>query len=203
GGPWLVMVSVGLTKISTLEPRRARALEKIAAHIHAALRLRFRLYGEPIAPPRPPGVTLETDAVLTPDGKVEHAEGTAREHAGALRDAAIAIDRARGKMRRRDPDGALEAWRSMVEGEWSLVETFESDGRRYMLARRNAPDAPKVPLLDPREQTIVGLRARAHGIKLIAYELGLSQSTVSRSLASAMEKLGVVTPAELVRFTRT
>jgi DNA-binding CsgD family transcriptional regulator len=201
GGPWAVTVAVGLSKMTTLDARKARAFGRIAAHIHAALRLRFRLHGEPIVPQRPPGVTLELDdAVLTPDGKIEHAEGAAREHVEALRHAAVSIDRARGKMRRRDPDGALEAWRSLVEGEWSLVEVFESDGRRFMVARRNAPDAPRTPLLDHRERTVLGLRARAHGVKLIAYELGVSPSSVSRALSTASTKLGLQSMADIVRF---
>jgi hypothetical protein len=116
------------------------------------MRLRFRAHGAPPVPSAPSvALQIGVDAVLTPTGKLEHAESAAHAYADSLRHAAVSIDRARWKMRRRDPDGALEAWRSLVEGEWSLVEIFESDGRRFMVARRNAPDAPHAPLLDARE----------------------------------------------------
>jgi DNA-binding CsgD family transcriptional regulator len=203
GGPWGVSFATGLSKITSIPAVRARPWEKIAAHIHSAMRLRFRVHGAPALPDaNPNGALLEigVDAVLTPDGKVEHAEGQARDYVDSLRHAAVSIDRARGRMRRRDPDGALEAWRSLIEGEWSLVEVFESDGRRFMVARRNAPDAPRTPLLDDRERTVLGLRARAHGVKLIAYELGVSPSSVSRALSTASNKLGLQSMADILRF---
>ena len=45
------------------------------------------------------------------------------------------------------------------------------------------------------------MRARSHSIKLIAYELGLSQATVSGEITTGMRKLGVKSAIELARFT--
>jgi DNA-binding CsgD family transcriptional regulator len=201
GGPWGVCLSAGTAHRREVTRAQAAPWERIAAHVHAALRLRFRLHGAPQLGESKGRVELRTfiDAVVSPSGKVEHAEPAAQPFAESLKHAALAIDRARARQRREDPEGALEAWRALVEGEWSLVETFESDGRRYLLARRNPPDAARAPLLTDRERRVIGLRARSHGVKLIAYEMGLSPASVSRALGSGVRKLGLASVADLVR----
>lgn len=140
------------------------------------------------------------DAVLEPAGKVAHAEGDAKAASAreALARAAVAVDRARGKLRRQDNDEAIELWRGLVAGRWSLVERFESDGRRYLIARPNDPKVDLLPMLTERERQVLMFRAFGHSQKLIAYELGLSVSAVSRSLARAMKKLGLRSPADLM-----
>jgi DNA-binding NarL/FixJ family response regulator len=199
GGPWGVMFAVAEKEMRTITPREAAPFERIASHVHAALRLRFRLHGVPsVRSESPLDFRVGIDAIVSPNGKVEHAEADAQSQLESLKDAAIAIDRARARMRREDPEGALGAWRALVEGQWSLVESFESDGRRFLLARKNPPDAPRTPLLTERERAVLGLRARSHGVKLIAYELGLSPASVSRSLRSALQKLGVSSVGEII-----
>jgi DNA-binding CsgD family transcriptional regulator len=202
GGAWGVCLAAGVAKVRSVTRAESAPWERIAAHVHAALRLRFRLHGVPAVHPSPQAVDLSLgiDAVVSPSGRVEHAEHQAQGSLHALRQAAISIDRARARMRREDPEGALDAWRSLVEGEWSLIETFESDGRRFMVARRNAPDAPRAPLLSRRERQVLGFYGRAHGVKLIAYEMGLSAASVSRALRSAKEKLGIASPAQVAQL---
>jgi DNA-binding CsgD family transcriptional regulator len=199
GGAWGVCIAVHTKDVHTVARHEAAPWERVAAHIHAALRLRFRVHGVPSLGAAAPGLNLKVgiDAVVSPNGKVEHAEPDAQAYLESLKQAAVSIDRARARMRREDPEGALEAWRSLVEGQWSLVESFESDGRRYLLARRNATDAPVAPLLTERERSVLSLRARLHGVKLIAYELGVSQASVSRAMQSGMKKLGVGSVGEL------
>jgi DNA-binding CsgD family transcriptional regulator len=180
-----------------LTPAVRRFWTRIAAHIAAGYRIQRtvdRLAGA--NPETGPGV----EAVLETDGRITHAEGPATERTAreALRHAALQVDRARGALRREDPDAALEAWAGLISGRWSLVDRFDRDGRRYLLARRNDPDAPDVRGLTLRERQIVGYAALGHPSKLIAYELGLSQPTVSNHLASAARKLGVRSRAELV-----
>jgi DNA-binding CsgD family transcriptional regulator len=201
GGAWGVCVCTSIASVRTVSRAEATPWARVAAHIHAALRLRFRVHGVPSLRAAATAFDFKVgiDAIVSPGGKVEHAEPDAQAYLESLKQAALSIDRARARMRREDPEGALEAWRSLVEGQWSLVESFESDGRRYLLARRNAPDAPPAPLLTERERSVLGLRARLHGVKLIAYELGVSQASVSRAMQSGMKKLGVGSPGELAR----
>ena len=126
-------------------------------------------------------------------------DASARE---ALRDAVRRIDRARGKMRRADPGHAVEEWRGLVAARWSLVEHFESDGRRYLVARRNDPDAAGPDSLTRRERQVLGYATLGHSNKLIAYELGISASTVGVLLLRAARKLKAHGRAEVIAAWR-
>jgi DNA-binding CsgD family transcriptional regulator len=173
-----------------------QALQRISAHVGSARRLRGSLDGAPAG-----DLTQSADAVMTPDGKMLHAVGTAREPdaRAALREAARRIDRARGRARA-DAEEALALWRALVDGKWSLIERFESDGRRILIARRNDPTTRKLRALNDRERKVVSLLAVGHSLKLCAYELGLAQSSTSEVARSAMRKLGVPSRAALVEL---
>jgi DNA-binding NarL/FixJ family response regulator len=87
-----------------------------------------------------------------------------------------------------------------VAGRWSLVERFDSDGRRLFVARRNDPTMRRLRALGDNERKVVALLALGHSIKLCAYELGLGQSTVSELASAGMRKLGVRSRLELVEL---
>lgn len=176
--------------------RRARArLGRLTAHVAAGMRLRRRLAA---APER----ALEAEAVLDPGGRLLHAEGPARGARAreALRTAARAVDRARGRLRERAPDEALELWRGLVAGRWTLLDRFDSDGRRFLVARQNPPDVPPLRPLSERERRVASYAAMGHSNKQIAYELGLATSTVSTVLARALRKLGLRRRTDLTAF---
>lgn len=168
--------------------------DRVAAHLGAAHRL-LRERGR-----RPDGLPQGAEAVLDPGGAVLHAEGEARGLCAELGDAARRIDRARA----RRGDDALELWPALCEARWSLVDHFESGGRRYVVARRNeastATGGALGPGLSARERAVVALAARGRPHKLIAYELGLAEPTVRTYERRAMEKLGLASRAELVRL---
>jgi DNA-binding CsgD family transcriptional regulator len=181
---------------SGLSRRGTERWNRLAAHISAGLRLRIAA--------REQAEGADGEAVVTPSGKVEHAVGPAkeREALASLRAAAIAADRARGPMRREDPDAAVSLWRGLVEGRWSLVDRFDHDGKRMYVARRNDPGIPAPTTLSERDRQIIAYAAIGLGNKEIAYALGVSASTVGERVASAMEKLGLRSRAELVRLAR-
>jgi DNA-binding CsgD family transcriptional regulator len=169
-------------------PREVHRWNRLSSHVAAGLRMhriRSRLSGasDPAAP----------EAVLRPDGRLEHAETPARGARARelLERASRALDRARGPLRRSDADEALGIWEGLVAGRWSLVDHFDSDGRRYLLAHRNDPGAPDVRGLTLKERQVIAYVAAGHSNKVIAYELGLSMSTVSGHLARAKRKLGL------------
>src|SRR5262245_47963095 len=112
--------------------------------------------------------------LLGGDGAREDAD----DSQAALRDAALAIDRARRLHRDQTPEQVLRFWEGLVAGRWSLVDHFDRDGRRYYVARRN--DVAVLPARDltPREREIAALAGLGHSNKRIAYELGLSPTTV-------------------------
>ncbi len=115
-----------------------------------------------------------------------------------MRDAAVRADRARGELRRTDPDEALKIWKALVQGRWSVVDWFDSDGRRFVLALPNPPDVIDPRGLTEREMQVVTYAVYAHSNKMIAYQLGISRPRVSSLLQSAMKKLSIRTHAELV-----
>ncbi|HMJ53831.1 MAG TPA: helix-turn-helix transcriptional regulator [Polyangiaceae bacterium] len=180
--------------------RTVSCWSRIASHLAAGFRVRRGLAaaGAEVAAAGDPLVGCE--AILTPSGKVAHAEEPAQRARAALARAVIAVDRARSSQRRDDPDGALEAWRGLVEGRWSLLEHFDTDGQRFLVARKNDPDAAGPLALSLRERQVLACRARGLSLKLIAYDLGLSVPSISRTLKSAMTKLGISSPEELAAF---
>jgi DNA-binding NarL/FixJ family response regulator len=100
------------------------------------------------------------------------------------------------------PDAALDAWRDLVAGRWALVDHVDRDGKRFLVARKNDPDAPEASGLTLRERQVIAARARGLPFKLIACDLGLSIATVGRSLRTGMVKLGVSSDAELTVLFR-
>jgi DNA-binding NarL/FixJ family response regulator len=186
-----------------LTRQERHALERIAAHLAAAHRLRRAVASPPAGKAPSVAIMDDADAVLSGDGSVLHAVRDARSARvrEALRDAARRVDRARMREapeRSPSEDDALAFWRALVDGRWSLVERFDSDGRRLFVARRNDPASRSHKALTELERKAVALIAIGHSQKMCAYELGRSESTVSTVVRTAMNKLGLRTRSELV-----
>jgi len=168
-----------------------QTLLRVAAHVASAGRLRERSTSH-----------VDGDAVIAADGRVVHAERDARDahQRSALREAALRLDRARMRRRAGDLVDPAAMWTALVEGRWTLVERFDSDGRRVLIARRNDPTTRADLALTERERKVVALIAAGHPLKLAAYELGLGTSTVCETLQRAMTKMGVSSRAALVEM---
>jgi DNA-binding CsgD family transcriptional regulator len=186
-----------LREIAPSLPRTRSRMQRIGSHLTAALRLRHRLRANPKE--RTAGAPA-AEAILSPSGDLLHAETSAKgqDARAQLRRAAIAIDLARGRLRTSDPDAALALWQGLVSGRWSLVDRFESDGRRYYVAHPNPPQVEDPRGLSPAERAAVACAADGHSDKRIAHALGLSRGAVVRRLSSARKKLGVGSRSELI-----
>ena len=125
------------------------------------------------------------------------------EAAGAMRDTAVVVDRVHGRTHSGHEAIALELWKDLVAGRWSLLDWFESDGRRYVLAIRNAPGVRDPHRLTTREAQVATHAAAGESGKIIGRNLGISTSRVSRLLHDAKRKLRVSTQAELVNMVRS
>jgi DNA-binding CsgD family transcriptional regulator len=79
-----------------------------------------------------------------------------------------------------------------------MVDWFDTDGRRFVLALPNSPHIADPRGLTERESQVVAYAVLGQSNKLIAYRLGLSRSRVSMLLRSAMRKLNVQTRVQLV-----
>ena len=128
------------------------------------------------------------------------ADASHDEASEALRVAARRVDCAHAN--RVDADAALEMWQGLVDGTWSLVECFEADGRRFVIARRNEDVARDPRALSPRQRQVAALAAATENDPLIAGKLGISESSVRTHLRRGLERLGLRDRRELIRFVR-
>jgi DNA-binding NarL/FixJ family response regulator len=110
--------------------------------------------------------------------------------------------RFRCMLRKADPERALETWQGLVRGRWSLLDWFDTDGRRFVIAKPNAPNIGDPRGLTEREAQVVTYAALGETGKIIGYRFGLSTSSVSSLLLSAMHKLGVSSQAQLAEKMR-
>jgi DNA-binding CsgD family transcriptional regulator len=165
---------------------------RIAAHLAAGARIRRRLR-DVAAPP-------QVEAVVAPNGNIVHAEGAAKEPAALerLRQAVLGVEAARSRRDASDALSGLRGWRGLIDARWSLLDQFESDGRRFVVARENAPRPPGPGAFTMRERQVVGYAALGHDNKIIAYDLGIAHATVKVLMARAAAKLGVHTRSEVI-----
>jgi DNA-binding CsgD family transcriptional regulator len=186
----------GRKSIAWAGPGEKRTWGRIAAHLSSAIRLRYRVHDAEAR-----GAWA---AVFDPNGKLHDATGEAQEAEARalLREAVLKIEKARGRQRLEQPEQALSEWKALVAGKWSLVDRLEQDGRRYIVARANEPRARGPAALSQREKQVLGYAQLGHHNKLIAYELGIAQSTVRVLMSRAMSKLGVRTREQLLQRIR-
>jgi DNA-binding CsgD family transcriptional regulator len=179
-----VWVGAPLPHKHRLSAKQRGLYERVAAHLAAGYRLRRATNG---------AAGLErADAVLTGGGKLLHAKREAREAEARarLREAALHYDRARSVRGRRDSEAATAAWKGLVDARWTLLDRFDSDGKRFVIAARNDVALKTPAPLSERERQVLAFAALDHSNKEIAYELGLAPATVRVLMVRAARKLG-------------
>jgi DNA-binding CsgD family transcriptional regulator len=164
---------------------------RIASHLAAGLRLRRRL--------RQLGALPRVEAVLSPEGKMLHAEGQADEPRSIerLRRAVLDVEKVRSTQHR-NASTSLGRWQGLIDARWSLIDQFDQDGKRFIVARENEPRPPGPGAFTERERQVVGYAALGHDNKVIAYDLGIAHSTVKVLMARAAAKLAVRSRAEVI-----
>jgi len=196
-------LSLHLPEVTTLTEKERARWKMLAAHLTAGFRLRHGLSHEGVVGASE--LPERAEAVLDPKSfRVTDASGRASDtHAiDTLREAAIRVDRARGPLRKDDPEESLRVWWALLNGRWSFVDWFDTDGRRFVLAHPNAPNIGDPRGLSEREAQVAAFASLGETGKLISYRIGVSESSVSRALGSAMRKLGVKTQAQLAERLR-
>ncbi len=198
-----VDISAPLQETMKLSRKSRERWQMLGAHIASAYRLRRALIRHED--------DLDNDDHQLPYGaeavldaghlRIVDAIGPAKDRSAGeiLRRAARRVDQARGTLRKDDPSKALEIWKALVRGRWSLVDWFDGDGRRFVLAKPNPPKVFDPRGLSAQECQVVTYVLLGDTNKLIAYRLGLSQGRVSVLLKSAMHKLGAKSKAQLVQ----
>ncbi|MFT3924465.1 MAG: LuxR C-terminal-related transcriptional regulator [Myxococcales bacterium] len=171
-------------------PTYLMVVRGLGVHVGAGLRLRravdtCSLDGE------------AAEAVFETDGRCQKAAGMAREPE--------AIELLREAVRRSADDrgeavpGGTDA---LLSGRWSLVDRFDTDGRRYVVAYRNPAGLVDPRGLTPQERDVAALAALGNLNKEIAGDLGVSMSSVATALASVLTKFGLNSRSELPLFWR-
>jgi len=173
----------------------------LLTHIAAGHRLRRRLR------PIPKGIPLaqlplgvESNGFYVAGGEAPRGSDPVLE---TVRRRAVQLDQARGRVRGASSREALELGESVVRGCWSVVDWFDTENRRFVLAVPNAPNVQDPRGLTDREYQVAVQFGAGETCKMIAYSLGVSRSRVSALLRRAMRKLGVRTRQQLVLEVRT
>lgn len=195
GEHMVAIVATFTRRLASFTRAERRLWERLSIHFGAACRLCSRA-ASPDAD--------DVEAVLEGNGRVVEARGVAASTRARalLRRGVLDMERGRTKAGRADPDAALELWRGLYAGRWSLVEHHDTDGRRFLLARRNDPE-PHAPVpLTRRQRQVLFYASVGWSYKQIAYALGLSsEGSISIHLSSALRKMGMASRAELIRVT--
>src|SRR4051794_14732390 len=85
---------------------------------------------------------------------------------------------------------AAEVWRALVDGRWFLVACEDRGGRRLLLLHPSVAEEVEKCALSHRDQRIVRSAVSGESSKLIAYEVGVSEGTVSTVLSAVANRLG-------------
>jgi len=119
-----------------------------------------------------------------------------------LREAARALDRGAQSRHEVNAERAIWLWEGLVQGRSEVIDWFDSDGRRFIIARLRSETRGGSRGLTDRERQVALRAARGESSKLTGYRLGISPSRVSALLKAAMRKLGVSSKVQLVVMVR-
>jgi len=108
-------------------------------------------------------------------------------------------------MRQRDslerepaPASAVPAeviWGEVTGGRFQVVDWYDRDGRRYVVTRRATGTTTQG--LTERQRLALARRSAGAALKVVAFELGVSLSTVARDIERAMAHLGLKSQGDL------
>ncbi|MFO0547708.1 MAG: helix-turn-helix transcriptional regulator [Polyangiaceae bacterium] len=191
-GAHALCVMVALREPTSPPPRTRATFLRVAVHLATALRLRSTI-GEK----RP---IDDAAAIVSADGqRLLHKKAELDEEASHGLFALVKDSIEARRTSSGDSERLLSLWTGLLAGRWSLVDSFDTDGRRYWVAHENEPVVAEDRRLTRRERQVVTMLAAGHSDTMMAYALGLSLSTVRTHLERARKKLG---PRGLENLTR-
>jgi DNA-binding NarL/FixJ family response regulator len=186
----LMVVSPSRERLA-LPVQPSALVKSLGEHIGTGLRLQRIIRAATLEDPA-------IEAIFDPDGRTQRATGMARMQ--------NALDRLREFVRARArapaPSEESAAWDAVIAGRWSLIDRFDSDGRRFVVAYRNPPGVLDPRRLTAREEGVTTLAAVGRSNKEIGLDLGISESSASSLLATALAKLGLGSRTLLPIFWR-
>jgi DNA-binding NarL/FixJ family response regulator len=189
-----VMVIAPSPSRLTLPAQPSELVRALGQHIGTGLRLQRVIRAASLEDPA-------IEAIFDPDGRTQRTAGMARMH--------NALDRLREFVRARarapgdeGPGGQGGAWEAVIAGRWSLVDRFDTDGRRFVVAYRNPPGVLDPRRLTAREEGVTTLAAVGRSNKEISADLGIAEADAAALLTTALAKLGLASRTSLPIFWR-
>lgn len=104
-----------------------------------------------------------------------------------------------GRASERSPQDTPSEWRGSIAARWTLVAVYERDGEQFLIARRKEISEFARNVLASRELQAICLLGRGLTNKEVAFEMGVSASTIGVLLWRAAIKLGTRGRRELIR----
>lgn len=92
---------------------------------------------------------------------------------------------------------ARAAWLAIQQGRWTIIETVDADGRRFLVARDLGILTDPQALSVREQQVLIGVSGGMSNRDL-ADQLNLSVSTIGTHLLNVMHKLGIGRRADLI-----
>jgi DNA-binding CsgD family transcriptional regulator len=192
-----VFVSLWARDLTQPSAKEVELCRRMAHHMGAAYRCRRRLresqIGRPTLDP-----TQGAEAILDAKKRIVHATGPARAKTARNELVETAAARERARSSKADAGERLGHWRPLTRARWTLVDSFERGGAKYIVARENQSCFPGLESLSDRERQTVAYLAVGQSTKETAYALGISDVTVRVLLGRAAAKLGVRSRAGLL-----
>lgn len=190
-----VGIAAPLYEVTTMSDSMRELWGLVGVHLATAYRLRRGGDDQ----------TRSPDAVFEPNGRLVHANGIGFD-SGLIERTSEAVrrrERARSSKVRRKPQAALQMWKGLVEGRWSLVEQIDGDGRRLVVAHENEPPTEGPSILTKPERQVAAYVAQGDSIDRIAYSLGFDRQRVVEVLEAVMEKLDAESRDDVTALFRT
>jgi DNA-binding NarL/FixJ family response regulator len=177
----------------SLPSQSSAVVRHLGLHVSTGLRLQRVVSSIALEDPA-------VEAIFDGKGGARHVVGMARGSSQLERLQAAVVRRA--SARTTDMGDSQAAWQALIAGRWSLVDRFDSDGQRFVVAYRNPPGVLDPRRLTPREECVATQAALGRSNKEIGDSLCISDSTVATLLAAALAKLGLQSRTLLPLFWR-
>jgi DNA-binding CsgD family transcriptional regulator len=163
--------------------RQARLFRDLAEHMSTGFRARAAL--KAVA-----RLGNETTSTFAPKGPPFQLDAKAGGKRSAVAEQLVAAVQARNQPDSKRSAHASEVlFQAFVGGDYVLIDSLESDGKRWIIARRGHSD--RAARLSSRESTVAFAAARGDGNRSIGRDLGLAERTVAGVLRGALTKLGM------------
>lgn len=177
----LVGIYVHTDELGPIRRQQRELWRTLATHLTGAAQLRASALGVDFEAP---------DAVFDADGRCAHA-GSAVDPDTLARLRAHVLHRERMRVRDVDTNELVGSWTAVSREGWTVIDRFDSDGRRWVLVWENPLGEHDPRRLSEREQQLLARVLSGWTNRDAADELGLSYAGASRTLQNALEKLGI------------